>query len=90
MAEDRRNESSTPFDNLNESTRPTGRSRGSLVIFILVALALILAVGFFYATKGNHDRGADALIDAADAPDSAARVVGNAAKNAADRLQNHE
>ncbi|GAY21055.1 MULTISPECIES: hypothetical protein [Sphingobium] len=65
-----------------------GRSRGSLIIFLLVALALVLAIGFFYMTKERDDRRADALMKAAGSVDSAAHVVGHAAKNAADALRN--
>ena len=63
------------------------RSRGSTVIFALVAIALILAIGFFYLTMERENRAGDALIEAADSPDSAARVIGNAAQNEADRLK---
>nr|WP_242124760.1 hypothetical protein [Sphingobium sp. Sx8-8] len=68
------------------------RPRGSLIIFALVAIALILAIGFFYLTKeGNGDQ-ADRLIEAANSAanssDSAAHVVGDAAKNAANALYN--
>ena len=62
------------------------RSRGSTVIFAIVAMALILAIGFFYLTKERESRVGDTLIEAADSPDSAAHVVGDAAQNAAERL----
>ncbi|MFC3442005.1 hypothetical protein ACFOKF_12580 [Sphingobium rhizovicinum] len=65
------------------------RSRGSGVVFALVALALILAIGFFYLTNDRReDRQADAVTEAAGSVDDAARVVGDAAKNAADALRN--
>ena len=65
------------------------RSRGSGVVFALVALALILAIGFFYLTNDRReDRAADAVTKAAGSVDDAARVVGDAAKNAADTLRN--
>ncbi|APL93696.1 hypothetical protein EWH08_02915 [Sphingobium indicum] len=67
-----------------------GRSRGSLIIFLLVAMALLLAIGFFYMTKDRDDRRADALTQAAGSLDSAAHVVGNAARSAADTLRNHD
>ncbi|WP_176591418.1 hypothetical protein [Sphingobium sp. EM0848] len=90
MVEDRRSESPIPFKDANEPTPVAGRSRGSFIIFVLVAIALILAIGFFYATKDNTDRQADALNAVTEAPDSAARVVSNAAKNAADAIQNRD
>ncbi len=38
------------------------RSQGSGVVFALVALALVLAIGFFYLTnEGRDDRRADAV-----------------------------
>lgn len=85
MAEDRRGESPIPFQDSDEPAPVAGRSRGSLIIFALVAIALILAVGFFYVTKDRGDGQADTLTEA---PDSAAHVVSNAAKDAADKLQN--
>lgn len=95
MDEDRRNESSmpnrdSPNGDSGASASVSNRSRGSLIIFALVALALVLAIGFFYITKDRNERPADALTQAAEAPDSAARVVGNAARNAADVLRNHD
>ncbi|NWK98859.1 hypothetical protein DM806_24980 [Sphingobium lactosutens] len=67
------------------------RSRGSSVVFALVALALILAIAFFYLTnERREDRRADKLTEAAGAVDDAAAVVGDAAKNAADALRNHD
>lgn len=77
----------------DESYEPAsvpGRSRGSLIIFLLVAIALILAIGFFYMTKERDDRRADTLTEAAGSVDSAAHMVGDAAKNAADTLRNHD
>nr|WP_150290419.1 hypothetical protein [Sphingobium estronivorans] len=67
-----------------------GRSRGSMIIFVLVAIALILAIGFFYITKERSDRRADAASEAVESPDSAARLVSNAAKNAADAIQKRD
>ncbi|GLV25013.1 hypothetical protein [Sphingobium sp. Cam5-1] len=66
----------------------TQRSRGSTVIFAIVAIALILAIGFFYLTKERENRVGDTLIEAADSPDSAAHVIGDAAQNEAARLNN--
>lgn len=64
------------------------RSRGSGVVFALVALALILAIGFFYLTNDERgDRQADAVTRAAGSVDDATRAVGDAARNAADTLR---
>ena len=63
------------------------RSRSSGVIFALVAIALILAITFFYLTKEREDRESRVITEAAESADSAARVVGNAAQQAADRLR---
>ena len=68
----------------------TQRSRGSTVIFAIVAIALILAIGFFYLTKERENRVGDTLIEAADSPDSAAHVIGDAAQNEAARLNNRD
>jgi uncharacterized protein (UPF0333 family) len=65
------------------------RSRGGSVVFALVALALILAIAFFYLTnERRQDRQADKLTQAAGAVDNAAAVVGDAAEKAADQLRN--
>lgn len=77
-------------DDSYEPASVPGRSRGSLIIFALVAIALLLAIGFFYMTKERNDSRADALTEAAGSVDSAAHVVGDAAKNAADTLRNHD
>ncbi|RJG55477.1 hypothetical protein D0Z70_08720 [Sphingobium terrigena] len=64
------------------------RSRGSGVVFALVALALILAIGFFYLTNDRRDdRQAEAITGAAQSVDDAAKMVGDAAKDAADKLR---
>ncbi|WP_375196909.1 hypothetical protein [Sphingobium sp.] len=73
-----------------EPDPPVDRPRGSLVIFLLVAIALILAIGFFYMTKDRNDNQADALIDSANSADSAVHVVGDAARNAADTLRKRD
>ena len=66
------------------------RSKGSGVVFSLVVLALLLAIGFFYLTNDRRDdRRADAVTRAAGSVDDAAKVVGDAAKNAADTLRNN-
>lgn len=77
----------------NRATRPStdppqDDSRGSGVIFALVAIALILAIGFFYLTNERRgDKRADAVTGAAQSVDDAARVMEEAARNAADRLR---
>lgn len=64
------------------------RSQGSGVVFALVALALVLAIGFFYLTnEGRDDRRADAVTRAADSVDRAASRAGDAAQNAANSLR---
>ncbi|MBY2927352.1 hypothetical protein FIM10_01475 [Sphingomonadales bacterium 56] len=63
------------------------KSRGSGVIFALVAIALILAIGFFYLTKEREDRESRVITDAAESADSAARVIENAAQDAASSLR---
>jgi hypothetical protein len=61
------------------------RSHGSGLVFTLVALALVLAIGFFYVTnESRDDRRADAVTQAADSVDRAASRAGDAARNAAD------
>lgn len=67
------------------------RPRGGGVVFALVALALLLAIGFFYLTNDRReDRAAEAVTQAAGSVDDAARIVGDAAKNAADKLRNDD
>ena len=64
------------------------RSHGSGLVFTLVALALVLAIGFFYVTnESRDDRRADAVTQAADSVDRAASRAGDAARNAADSLR---
>ncbi|OAN53611.1 MULTISPECIES: hypothetical protein [unclassified Sphingobium] len=68
---------------------PPMRSHGSGLVFALVALALLLAIAFFYLTNDRReDRRADKVTEAAGAVDDAAGVVGDAARNAADTLRN--
>ncbi|MDR7155430.1 CHASE3 domain sensor protein [Sphingobium xenophagum] len=65
-----------------------GRPRGSGLTFALVAIALILAIGFFYLTNDNRrDKRADAVTNTAKSVDDAARVIEKAARNAADGLR---
>lgn len=75
-------------DPIRQDDPPVERSQGSGVVFALVALALVLAIGFFYLTNdGRDDRRADAVTEAADSVDRAASRAGEAAKNAADSLR---
>ncbi|MDI1296995.1 MAG: hypothetical protein PSY12_14140 [bacterium] len=84
MGEDLRRRDDRPAD---DSLRQ--KSRGNGVIFGLLALALILAIGFFYMTNERlEDRQADAITRAAGSMDDAAKVVGDAAKDAAGKLRN--
>ena len=71
----------------SEDMIPAERLRGSGVIFALVAIALILAIGFFYLTKEREDRQDRVVTEAVESADSAARVVENAAQEAADKLR---
>ncbi|WP_369680234.1 hypothetical protein [Novosphingobium sp. Chol11] len=63
------------------------KSRGSGVIFALVAIALILAIGFFYLTKEREDKESRVITEAAESADSATRVIENAAHDAASSLR---
>jgi hypothetical protein len=60
--------------------RMTEPSRGKGVIVGIVLVALILAIGFFYLTN--------ALTKGAASVDETTRMVGDAARNAADALHN--
>lgn len=64
-----------------------GRSHGSGLVFLLVTLALILAIGFFYLSKERGNRQAERVTQAANSVDDAAKVVGDAARNAADAFR---
>jgi uncharacterized protein HemX len=65
------------------------RSSGSGVVFALIAIALILAIAFFYLTNERRgDAQADKVTQAAGSVDDAAKIVGEAARNAADTLRN--
>ena len=67
---------------------PQDQTRGSGGVFALVALALLLAIGFFYLTNERRgDKRADAVTQAAGSVDNAARMVGDAAQKAADKLR---
>ncbi|HEX7876902.1 MAG TPA: hypothetical protein VF489_10005 [Sphingobium sp.] len=87
MVENRRS-SGPPLDpEPDEDFDGVEGSRGSGLIFVLIAIALILAITFFYLTKDRESDQSRAVTQAVESADSAARVVGNAAQNAADRLK---
>lgn len=86
MVEDPRSGGPAPEHEPVEDVSRVEQSRGSGLIFVLIAIALILAIGFFYLTKDRESDQSRVLMEAAESADSAARVVGNAAENAADRL----
>lgn len=90
MVEDRRKDYSVQSQEGDAPSAITGRPRGSGIIFALVAIALILAIGFFYLTKDKDSRPANAVGEAMESANSAAYVVGDAARNAADALRNHD
>lgn len=65
------------------------RRGGSGVILAIIALALAVAVGFFYfASESRENAESDAVIGAAESVGDAARSVGDAAQDAADKLKN--
>lgn len=60
----------------------------SAVIFLIVALALILAIGFFYMTRDSVDRDrADAVLESIESADNMAINVGDAARNTIDNFR---
>jgi hypothetical protein len=60
------------------------------MIFAIVALALVLAIGFFFMTAERRDDArTEAVTGAAQSVDEAARAVGDAAKDAANKLRNN-
>ncbi|WP_062731243.1 hypothetical protein [Sphingobium abikonense] len=62
------------------------RSKSGVVLGV-VALALVLAVGFFYLTNDDRrDRRADAVTQAAASADEAVQAMGDATRNAANDL----
>jgi hypothetical protein len=62
------------------------RSNSGVVLGV-VALALVLAVGFFYLTNDDRrDRRADAVTQAAASADEAVQAMGDATRNAANDL----
>lgn len=86
MAEDHRKDYRSA-DEEDEDMIAAERMRGSGLIFVLIAIALILAIGFFYLTKEDRREPPDSV---APASNSAAYIVGEGAKNAADTLRNKD
>lgn len=66
---------------------PSCRPGGTRLIMLLVGLALVLAVGFFYATEQRRDRRADEVTAAAGKLDRTAEKLGDAAQDAANRFE---
>ena len=63
----------------------------SAMTFLIVALALVLAIGYFFLTSERRaDRGSDAVTQMADDVDNGARAVGDAAAGSLDRLRKGE
>ena len=66
------------------------RSGGGLVILGIIALALILAIGFFLVEKQHpRDAQADAVVGAAESVGNAATRIGDAAAKSAEKLDKH-
>lgn len=62
-------------------------SHGRLIPLVLIVIALVLAVSFFYLTNDKRrDRPAQSVTNAAASVDHAARAVGDAARNAANDM----
>lgn len=62
------------------------RRRG--LVFTLIAVALLLAISFFYLTNQQRDdRVADDVTQAASSADNAVISISDAAKNAADAMR---
>lgn len=62
-------------------------AKGTGLIFVLIALALILAIGFFYMTKDREPGQGTVITEVTEPADSAVRVVGDAAENAAGQFE---
>lgn len=66
------------------------RRRGGMT-FVIVALALMLAIGFFFMVDQRNDEGqGQAITDAAETVDNAARTIGDAGQRAMDRLRDRD
>ncbi|PZU57827.1 MAG: hypothetical protein DI547_12250 [Sphingobium sp.] len=79
----RENRAGSPDD------RPLAEQRTRPLIPVLIAIALILAIGFFYLTgrSEGHDRSGDKILGAAASAESAATAIGDAARDAANRMK---
>ncbi|HEX7782941.1 MAG TPA: hypothetical protein VF509_09055 [Sphingobium sp.] len=80
-----------PFDDRLLNDRPLceqSRLRGSGIIIAILAIAVLLAVAFFYiSSERREDARTNAAINAAEAVDNAARNVGDATQKAAEKLR---
>lgn len=85
MAEDRTKDYRTDTQESEDDMIAAERSRGSGLIFVLIAIALVLAISFFYLTKEDSGGPVDSAIEESN---SAAHVVGESARQAADTLRN--
>lgn len=68
----------------NDGPRDPARSHWAMIL--IVAMALILAVGFFYMTEQRRDRRADQITDAAGNLSGAADRLSDAARDATNRF----
>ncbi len=83
----------THFDDGHRPSDPIEEpgSHGRLVIIALLAIAVFLAVSFFYMTnEKRRDRPAESVTKAAAAVDDAARKVGDSARNAAQDFRKNQ
>lgn len=61
---------------------------GSGMTFVLIAIAVLFAIAFFYMTKvSQSDRRAEAVTEAAASVDNATSSIGRAAEKAAGKLR---
>lgn len=66
------------------------RRRGGMT-FVIVALALVLAIGFFFMVdQRNDDVRGRAITDAAETVDNAARTIGDAGQRAMNKLRDRD
>ncbi len=72
--------------------RPLCRQRRSSgVVLAIVAIALLLAIGFFFFAERRSDSREDtALTNAAQTVDDGARSIGDAASHTLERLRNND